>query len=43
MNIPFLDLKIQYNQIKEEVLPMITEVMTNAAFIGGPQLTVFEK
>jgi len=42
MNIPFLDLKSQYKQIEQEVLPMVTEAMTNAAFIGGPQVTGFE-
>ena len=39
MQIPFLDLKAQYNQIEHEVVPMLTEAMANAAFIGGPQVT----
>ena len=43
MNVPFLDLKVQYKQIEHEVLPMVTEVMTNGAFIGGPQVLGFEK
>ena len=43
MNVPFLDLKVQYKQIEHEVLPMITEAMANAAFIGGPQVTGFEE
>ena len=42
MNVPFLNLKVQYEQIKQEVLPMITEAMENAAFIGGPQVLGFE-
>lgn len=42
MNVPFLDLKIQYKQIEHDVLSMITEAMTNAAFIGGPQVEGFE-
>jgi len=42
MNVPFLDLKVQYKSIETEVLPMITEAMSNAAFIGGPQVTGFE-
>jgi dTDP-4-amino-4,6-dideoxygalactose transaminase len=42
MNVPFVDLKIQYKQIEHEVLPMVTEAMANGAFIGGPQLTNFE-
>ncbi len=42
MNVPFLDLKAQYKQIESEVLPMITNAMANAAFIGGEQVTNFE-
>ena len=43
MNVPFLDLKTQYQAIKDEVLPMLTEAMSNAAFVGGPQVTSFEE
>jgi len=43
MNVPFLDLKVQYKQIEHEVVPMITAAMTNGAFIGGEQVTGFEK
>jgi len=43
MNVPFLNLKVQYKQIEHEVLPMVTEAMTNGAFIGGPQVLGFEK
>jgi len=43
MNIPFLDLKIQYKAIQDEVLPVITEAMSNAAFVGGPQVSGFEE
>ncbi len=42
MKVPFLDLKIQYKQIENEVLPMITEAMSNGAFIGGEQVSGFE-
>jgi dTDP-4-amino-4,6-dideoxygalactose transaminase len=42
MNLPFLNLKIQYKEIEKEVVPMITEAMSNAAFIGGPQVTGVE-
>jgi len=42
MNVPFLNLKIQYKEIEKEVVPMVTEAMSNAAFIGGPQVTGFE-
>jgi dTDP-4-amino-4,6-dideoxygalactose transaminase len=43
MNVPFLDLKAQYRQIENEVLPMVTEAMQNGAFIGGPQVLAFEE
>lgn len=43
MNIPFLDLKQQFNQIQQDVMPAVTEAMTNGAFIGGPQVTGFEE
>jgi len=42
MKIPFLDLKAQYKQIEQEVLPMVTDAMANGAFIGGPQVSGFE-
>jgi len=42
MQIPFLDLKVQYQQIEQEVLPMLTEAMSNASFIGGPQVSCLE-
>lgn len=42
MNIPFLDLKQQFKQIQQAVMPVVTETMTDGAFIGGPQVTGFE-
>jgi len=42
MQVPFIDLKAQYRQIEDEVLPMVTEAMNNSAFIGGPQVSGFE-
>jgi len=43
MKISFLDLKAQYQQIKEEVQPVVTHAMENGAFVGGEQVTGFEK
>jgi dTDP-4-amino-4,6-dideoxygalactose transaminase len=43
MKVPFLDLKVQYKQIENEVLPMITDAMANGMFIGGPQVDAFEE
>lgn len=42
MKVPFLDLKAQFKQIENEVLPMVTEAMNNSAFIGGSQVVGFE-
>ncbi|MGE5437113.1 MAG: DegT/DnrJ/EryC1/StrS family aminotransferase [Syntrophothermus sp.] len=43
MNIPFLDLKTQYNSIKEEVLPAIQNVLENTSFVLGKAVIDFEK
>jgi len=43
MNVPFLDLKTQYNSIKNEIYAAIDEVMEKTAFAGGPFVAKFEK
>ncbi len=43
MNIPFLDLKPQYKQIKDEVLPKVNDIFENTAFILGKYVQEFEK
>ena len=43
MQVPLLDLKPQYQQIKEELLPKIMEVTENQAFILGPNVEKAEK
>lgn len=42
MQVPFLDLKVQYRQIEAELKPVLEEIMANGAFIGGPQVAAFE-
>ncbi len=42
MQVPFLDLKVQYQEIKQELSPIIEQIMTDCAFIGGPQVSGFE-
>jgi len=42
MKIPFLDLKIQYLSIKEEINDAISEVFNNTAFALGPSVSNFE-
>ena len=43
MNVPFFDLKRQYNQLKGEALPLIEKVLENTAFSGGQFVTEFEE
>jgi len=42
MNVPFLDLKTQYQSIKEEINPAIQNVLDNAAFVLGKAVADFE-
>jgi dTDP-4-amino-4,6-dideoxygalactose transaminase len=41
--VPFVDLKAQFNALRNEVLPRITRVMEEASFILGPDVAKFEK
>ena len=43
MNIPFLDLKAQYNSIKPEMDKAIEHVISETAFIKGKYVEAFEK
>ena len=43
MNVPFLDLKAQYQSIKPEINEAIQRVLDNTAFAGGPFVAQFEK
>ena len=43
MNIPLVDLKAQYNAIQGEIDAALAQVITKAAFIGGPFVQEFEK
>lgn len=43
MQIPFLDLKIQYQQIKNDILKEISEVLENTTFTLGKKVEVFEE
>ncbi len=42
MNIPFVDLQSQYATIKEEIDRVISDVISNSAFIGGSYVQSFE-
>lgn len=43
MNVPFVDLKIQYDGIKHEILPAVADVLDSAHFVLGKQVTLFEE
>ena len=43
MKVPFLDLKAQYESIKDEVNDAIGQVLDSCAFAGGPFVEKFEK
>ena len=42
MNVPFVDLKAQYQSIKPEVDAAIAAVLDETAFVGGPRVKAFE-
>lgn len=42
MKVPFVDLKMQYNSIKEEIMEVINNVIGNSTFIGGSFVEKFE-
>lgn len=43
MNIPFIDLKTQYNTYKEEINKEILDVLDSTQFVLGPQVTKLEE
>ena len=43
MNVPFVDLRSQYQLIKDEILPAVESVMQRSAFILGEEVGRFEK
>ncbi|MBN2543794.1 DegT/DnrJ/EryC1/StrS family aminotransferase [bacterium] len=43
MQVPFVDLKVQYKSLKDEIWEKLSEVLANTAFVGGPYLKEFEQ
>ena len=43
MNIPMLDLKAQYESIKDEINPKVLETLSSQRFILGPEVEAFEQ
>lgn len=43
MKVPFLDLKVQYHSIKDEIAVALQNVLDKTAFAGGPFVAQFEE
>ena len=43
MSVPFLDLKTQYNQIKDEIASELSEVLDTCYYVLGPKVASFEE
>jgi dTDP-4-amino-4,6-dideoxygalactose transaminase len=43
MAVPLLDLKAQYRDLKDDLDAVVLDVMSNAAFIGGPKVKELEQ
>ena len=43
MNVPFLDLKTPHLELEEELVAVFRDCLRNAAFVGGAQVSEFEK
>jgi dTDP-4-amino-4,6-dideoxygalactose transaminase len=43
MNVPFLNLKAQYSNLKPEIDKAIADVISDTAFIKGKYVDLFEK
>ena len=43
MNVPFVDLRTQYQSLKKEILPALEAVMDSAQFVMGKAVTDFER
>ena len=43
MQVPFIDLKMQNSGLKSEIMPLWDDILSSAQFIGGQQVTEFER
>jgi dTDP-4-amino-4,6-dideoxygalactose transaminase len=43
MKVPFLDLKSEYVELRDEILPALDRVCQASAFVQGPEVEAFEK
>jgi len=43
MKVPVLDLKAEYAQLRDEILPALDRVCQNSSFVVGPEVEAFER
>jgi dTDP-4-amino-4,6-dideoxygalactose transaminase len=43
MKVPFIDLKSEYAELRDEILPALDRVCQASAFVQGPEVEAFEK
>ena len=43
MKVPFLDLKSEYAELRDEILPALDRICRESAFVQGPDVEAFEK
>ena len=43
MKVPFLDLKSEYAELRDEILPALDRICRESAFVQGPEVEAFEK
>ena len=43
MNVPFLNLKLQYEELMDEINQELKDIFSNTAFIGGTKVKKFEE
>ena len=42
MKIPYVNLSLQWQQEKKELLPLIDQVLSKGQFVGGEEVEIFE-
>ena len=43
MNIPFVDLRAQHDEVRPEIDAVVKDIIDNSTFIGGPRVAAFER
>ena len=43
MKVPLLDLKAEFAELRDEILPALERVCQNSSFVQGPEVEAFER